>query len=121
MLESEDSIVERFDFERAGLSHPHRAARDYLAHLEGLKGRMPSITQNRMRLARMTGDQALAAVIKPGGSSSPRKSPNRSCASSRAAPNCATPRSSRRSSLSFAANSTTRASRRSDPRFRPTF
>jgi hypothetical protein len=32
---------------------------DYLAHLEGLKGLMPSITQNRMRLARMTGQQAL--------------------------------------------------------------
>ena len=28
---------------------------------------MPSITQNRMRLARMTGAQALAAVVKPGG------------------------------------------------------
>ncbi len=28
---------------------------------------MPSITQNRMRLARMTGQQALAAVMKPGG------------------------------------------------------
>ena len=40
---------------------------DYLAHLEGLKGAMPSITQNRMRLARMTGEQALAAVMKPGG------------------------------------------------------
>jgi hypothetical protein len=28
---------------------------------------MPSITQNRMRLARMTGEQALDAVLKPGG------------------------------------------------------
>jgi hypothetical protein len=28
---------------------------------------MPSITQNRMRLARMTGTQALAAVLNPGG------------------------------------------------------
>ena len=28
---------------------------------------MPSITQNRMRLARMTGAQALSAVVKPGG------------------------------------------------------
>ena len=28
---------------------------------------MPSITQNRMRLARMTGPQALDAVVKPGG------------------------------------------------------
>ncbi|MGH8162058.1 MAG: WD40 repeat domain-containing protein, partial [Gammaproteobacteria bacterium] len=40
---------------------------DYLAHLESLKGPMPSITQNRMRLARMTGAQALSAVVKPGG------------------------------------------------------
>ena len=40
---------------------------DYLAHLEALKGSMPSITQNRMRLARMTGAQALTAVLKPGG------------------------------------------------------
>ena len=28
---------------------------------------MPSITQNRMRLARMTGAQALSAVVNPGG------------------------------------------------------
>ena len=28
---------------------------------------MPSITQNRMRIARMTGEQALAAVTRPGG------------------------------------------------------
>jgi hypothetical protein len=28
---------------------------------------MPSITQNRMRLARMTGEQPLSAIIKPGG------------------------------------------------------
>src|SRR5262249_53841980 len=40
---------------------------DYLAHLESVKGIMPSITQNRMRLARMTGAQALSAVMKPGG------------------------------------------------------
>jgi hypothetical protein len=28
---------------------------------------MPSVTQNRMRLARMNGTQALSAVLKPGG------------------------------------------------------
>jgi hypothetical protein len=39
---------------------------DYLAPLEGLKAAMPSITQNRLRLAPMTGQQALAAVIGPG-------------------------------------------------------
>ncbi len=31
-----------------------------MAHLEGLMADMPSITQNRMRLAPMTGQQALA-------------------------------------------------------------
>ena len=40
---------------------------DYLAHLESVKDIMPSITQNRMRLARMNGAQALSAVVKPGG------------------------------------------------------
>jgi tetratricopeptide (TPR) repeat protein len=67
MLESEDSIVDRFDFERADYRVLIALREDYLAHLEGLKQRMPSITQNRMRLARMTGQQALTAVTKPGG------------------------------------------------------
>ena len=67
MLETEDSIVERFDFNRADYRILIALREDYLAHLEGLKGSMPSITQNRMRLARMTGHQALAAVMKPGG------------------------------------------------------
>src|SRR5579871_647168 len=38
---------------------------DYLAPLEGLKSSMPSITQNRLRLAPMTGAQALEAVRRP--------------------------------------------------------
>jgi len=67
MIESEDSIAERFDFNRADYRILIALREDYLAHLEGLKGQMPSITQNRMRLARMTGQQALAAVMKPGG------------------------------------------------------
>ena len=67
MLESEDSIIDRFDFERADYRVLIALREDYLAHLEGLKATMPSITQNRMRLARMTGQQALTAVTKPGG------------------------------------------------------
>jgi tetratricopeptide (TPR) repeat protein len=67
MMENEDSIVERFDFDRADYRILIALREDYLAHLEGLKAQMPSITQNRMRLARMTGHQALAAVTKPGG------------------------------------------------------
>ena len=39
---------------------------DYLAPLEGLKAAMPSITQNRLRLAPMTGAQAMTAVMRPG-------------------------------------------------------
>jgi tetratricopeptide (TPR) repeat protein len=67
MLDQDDTLVERFDFERADYRILIALREDYLAHLEGFKGVMPSITQNRMRLARMTGQQALAAVLKPGG------------------------------------------------------
>ncbi len=56
-----------FDFARADYRILIALREDYLAHLEGLKALMPSITQNRMRLARMTGAQALQAVMKPGG------------------------------------------------------
>ena len=66
-LENDDSIIERFDFGRADYRILIALREDYLAHLEGLKSAMPSITQNRMRLARMNGQQALAAVMKPGG------------------------------------------------------
>ena len=66
-LESDDTVPERFDFSRADYRILIALREDYLAHLEGLKGVMPSITQNRMRLARMNGQQALAAVLKPGG------------------------------------------------------
>ncbi|MDH5286983.1 MAG: hypothetical protein OEX23_10175 [Betaproteobacteria bacterium] len=66
-LDEDDTAVERFDFARADYRILIALREDYLAHLEGLKGMMPSITQNRMRLARMTGTQALAAVTRPGG------------------------------------------------------
>lgn len=66
-MEHDDTIVERFDFTRSDYRIIIALREDYLAHLEGVKGIMPSITQNRMRLARMTGAQSLAAVMKPGG------------------------------------------------------
>ena len=66
-LETDDSIIDRFDFSRADYRILIALREDYLAHLEGVKSAMPSITQNRMRLARMNGSQALAAVMKPGG------------------------------------------------------
>ncbi len=67
LLEEDDTITERFDFNREDYRVLIALREDYLAHLESVKGVMPSITQNRMRLARMTGSQALSAVLKPGG------------------------------------------------------
>jgi hypothetical protein len=66
-LELDDNAAEDFDFARADYRILIALREDYLAHLESVKNIMPSITQNRMRLARMTGAQALSAVIKPGG------------------------------------------------------
>ena len=66
-LEHDDSAAEEFDFGRADYRVLIALREDYLAHIEGFKDIMPSVTQNRMRLARMNGAQALSAVRKPGG------------------------------------------------------
>ncbi|MBV8504126.1 MAG: hypothetical protein JO006_20690 [Paucibacter sp.] len=66
MLE-DDAVAEAFDFSRNDYRVLIALREDYLAPLEGLKSQMPSITQNRMRLAPMTGTQAMAAVRGPGG------------------------------------------------------
>src|SRR4029079_7983995 len=66
-IEQDETAAERFDYTRGDYRILIALREDYLAHLEGVKGIMPSITQNRMRLARMTGAQALSAVLKPGG------------------------------------------------------
>jgi len=65
-LEEDESAAERFDFARSDYRVLIALREDYLAPLEGLKTAMPSITQNRLRLAPMTGQQALAAVMRPG-------------------------------------------------------
>ncbi len=84
-IDADEAAAEHFDFTRGDYRILIALREDYLAHLEGVKAIMPSITQNRMRLARMTGAQALAAVVNPAASSSRRRSPSRSCASSPAA------------------------------------
>ncbi len=66
-LENDEANADDFDFARADYRILISLREDYLAHLESVKGAMPSITQNRMRLARMNGQQALSAVIQPGG------------------------------------------------------
>ncbi|MGE5171410.1 MAG: hypothetical protein ACM3JC_13685 [Rudaea sp.] len=66
-IEHDETVAEAFDFTRSDYRVLIALREDYLAHLEAFKPAMPSITQNRMRLARMTGEQALEAVVKPGG------------------------------------------------------
>jgi tetratricopeptide (TPR) repeat protein len=66
-LDRDETDAEQYDFARADYRILIALREDYLAHLESLKDLMPSITQNRMRLARMTGAQALSAVVEPGG------------------------------------------------------
>ncbi len=66
-FETDDTAAEQFDFARSDYRVLISLREDYLAPLEGLKSQMPSITQNRLRLAPMTGTQALEAVMKPGG------------------------------------------------------
>ena len=66
-LERDDDAAEKFDFARGDYRVLISLREDYLAPLEGLKNSMPSVTQNRLRLAPMTGTQALEAVRRPGG------------------------------------------------------
>lgn len=65
-FEEDENSAERFDFARSDYRVLIALREDYLAALEGLKKAMPSVSQNRLRLARMTGTQALTAVTQPG-------------------------------------------------------
>ena len=65
-LDTDEAAAEKFDFARSDYRVLIALREDYLAPLEGLKGAMPSVAQNRLRLAPMTGRQALAAVLQPG-------------------------------------------------------
>jgi len=66
LFETDESTAERFDFARSDYRVLIALREDYLAPLESLKTSMPSIAQNRLRLAPMTGTQALTAVLRPG-------------------------------------------------------
>jgi hypothetical protein len=66
-LEEDDSAAERFDFARSDYRVLIALREDYLAPLESLRQAMPSLLQNRLRLAPMKSSQALEAVRRPGG------------------------------------------------------
>jgi WD40 repeat protein len=66
-LEADPEAARDFSFAR----HPYKILlslrEDFLPELEGLRGRIRSIVQNRLRLRRMNGDNALRAVTRAGG------------------------------------------------------
>jgi len=65
-IDEDESAAERFDFDRSDYRVLISLREDYLAPLESLKRVMPSLAQNRLRLAPMTSSQALEAVLRPG-------------------------------------------------------
>jgi hypothetical protein len=65
-FEADEGGAERFDFSRSDYRVVISLREDYLAPLESLKKTMPSLSQNRLRLAPMTGSQGLEAVRRPG-------------------------------------------------------
>ncbi|MBL8329938.1 MAG: WD40 repeat domain-containing protein [Rubrivivax sp.] len=65
-LDTDPSRLEALDFERAGCKVLISFREDYLAEVEGLRARMPSVTRNRFRLLPMNVVQA-RSVIASGG------------------------------------------------------
>jgi WD40 repeat protein len=65
-LDTSAEEMEAFDFSRTDYRVIISLREDFLPDLESLKTIMPALMQKRMRLARMTGKQALEAVLKPG-------------------------------------------------------
>src|SRR6201987_1498742 len=64
--EDDESAAERFDFTRSDYRVLIALREDYLAPLEGLKKQIPSISQNRLRLAPLTRTHGLAAGPQSG-------------------------------------------------------
>ncbi|MGH9140128.1 MAG: WD40 repeat domain-containing protein [Vicinamibacterales bacterium] len=59
--------AQAFSFQRHNYKVLLSLREDFLADLESLRQRLPSIMRNRLRLRHMHGDRALAAVVRAGG------------------------------------------------------
>lgn len=66
-LEADPTLSERIDFRRRGCKVVLSFREDFLAEMEGLRGRIPSLMRNRYRLLPMDGLQA-REVVASGGS-----------------------------------------------------
>lgn len=66
-LEHDPAAASGYAFRRAALDIVLSFREDFLAEIEGLKARMPSLMQNRLRLLPMDGHQAHAVITGAGG------------------------------------------------------
>lgn len=66
-FETRPELVENYQLDRNDYRVVFSLREDYLAQLEDLFPVMPSIAENRMRITRMNGQQAVDAVRLPGG------------------------------------------------------
>ncbi|MEA2560153.1 MAG: hypothetical protein QOH06_1657 [Acidobacteriota bacterium] len=66
-LEADPTAARRFDFKRATVKLVLSFREDFLAEMEGLKERMPSLMYNRFRLLAMSGVQAYDVITCAGG------------------------------------------------------
>jgi hypothetical protein len=64
-IESDPGLVEKFLFDRRDYRVVLALREDFLASLETLRRRAPSIGRNRYRLRRMTGREGLDAILNP--------------------------------------------------------
>lgn len=66
-IDEDPAFAETLDFSRRTYKVVLSFREDYLAEFEGLRGQIRSIMQNRLRLTRMNGEQALDVVLASGG------------------------------------------------------
>ncbi|HEY6324722.1 MAG TPA: WD40 repeat domain-containing protein [Thermoanaerobaculia bacterium] len=66
-LEAEPTAARRFDFKRSTVKLMLSFREDFLAEMEGLKQRLPSLMYNRFRLLAMSGTQAYEVITRAGG------------------------------------------------------
>jgi hypothetical protein len=66
-LEADPTAARRFDFKRSTVKLVLSFREDFLAEMEGLKERMPSLMYNRFRLLAMSGAQAYEVITRAGG------------------------------------------------------
>ncbi len=66
-LDEDPELAQKFDFRKSDFKLTLSFREDYLAHIEGLRHQIPSLTYNRFRLTPMSGTEAHAVVVESGG------------------------------------------------------